>query len=69
VGKKVHERIEVDGKVIKTYFGADADSLTLASTYTHSANIPLTNIGFRHSTVAGADYEVASFDNIVIRDA
>ena len=69
VGKTIHQRIEVDGKVIKTYFGADADSLTLASTYTHTANIPLTNIGVRQSSAAGADYEVARFDNIVIRDA
>ncbi len=69
IGKTVHERIEVDGKVIKTYFGTDADNLTLASTYTHTANIPLTNIGVRQSSAAGADYEVARFDNIVIRDA
>ena len=69
IGKTVHERIEVDGKVIKTYFGKDADNLTLASTYTHSANIPLTNIGVRHNTDATQDKEIARYDNIVIRDA
>ena len=69
IGQTIHERIEVDGKVIKTYFGKDADNLTLASTYTHSANVPLTNIGVRHSSAAGADYEIARYDNIVIRDA
>ncbi len=69
IGKTIHERIEVDGKVIKTYFGTDADNLTLASTYTHSANIPLTNIGVRHNTDASADKEISRYDNIVIRDA
>ncbi|MBQ7354619.1 MAG: alpha-L-rhamnosidase N-terminal domain-containing protein, partial [Clostridia bacterium] len=69
VGKTVHQRIEVDGKVIKTYFGADADNLTRANTYTHCSNIPLSNIGVRQSSAAGADYEVARYDNIVIRDA
>jgi len=68
IGKTVHERIEVNGKVVKTYFGKDENSLTLAATYTHSANLPLVNIGFRHSTVAGADTEIATYDNIVIRD-
>ena len=69
IGKLVHERIEVDGKVVKTYFGKDADSLTLASTYTHSTNIPLYNIGLRQNTTLGADLEVARYDNIVVRDA
>ena len=68
VGKTVHERIEVNGRVVKTYFGKDENSLTLAATYTHSANLPLVNIGFRHSTVADADTEIATYDNIVIRD-
>ena len=69
IGKTIHERIEVNGKTVKTYFGADADHLTLASTYTHSATIPLTNIGVRHNTDASADKEIARYDNIVIRDA
>ena len=68
IGKTVHERIEVNGKVVKTYFGKDENSLTLAATYTHSENLPLINIGFRHSTVHGADTEIATYDNIVIRD-
>ena len=68
IGKTVHERIEVNGRTVKTYFGKDENSLTLASTYTHSANLPLINIGFRHSTVAGADTEIATYDNIVVRD-
>ena len=69
IGKTIHERIEVDGRTIKTYFGSDADNLTLASTYTHSANIPLSNIGVRHNTDATADKEIARYDNIVLRDA
>ncbi|MBQ7364889.1 MAG: family 78 glycoside hydrolase catalytic domain [Clostridia bacterium] len=68
VGKTVHERIEVNGRVVKTYFGKDENSLTLASTYTHSTTIPLVNIGFRHSSVSGAEIEIATYDNIVIRD-
>lgn len=67
-GKIIHERIEVDGRVVKTYFGKDEDSLTLASTYTHSQVIPLINIGFRHSSEANTACEVASYDNIVIKD-
>lgn len=67
-GKTIHERIEVDGKVIKTYFGPDANNLTLANTYTHTRNIPLTNVGFRHSSDASADKEVAYYDNIVVKD-
>ena len=68
IGKTVHERIEVDGKVIKTYFGSDADNLTLANTYTHSSNIPLSNIGFRQSSESGSSIEVATFDNITVKD-
>ncbi len=68
IGKTIHERIEVNGRVIKTYFGADENSLTLASTYTHSANVPLINIGFRHSSVAGQEIEIAAYDNLVVKD-
>ncbi len=69
IGKTVHQRIEVNGKVIKTYFGPDADHLTLASTYTHSSNIPLAGIGFRQNTTSGADTEVACYDNILVKNA
>jgi hypothetical protein len=69
-GKLLHERIEVDGKVIKTYFGATADSLTLAYEYTHTADVPLYNIGFRHATATGTDgVERPYYDNIVVKDA
>jgi len=68
-GKLLHERIEVDGKVIKTYFGKDADSLTLAYEYTHTTDVPLYNIGFRHATATGTDgVERSYYDNIVVRD-
>jgi hypothetical protein len=69
IGKTVHARIEVDGKVIKTYFGGSSDTLTLASTYTHSANIPLYDIGFRQSVSTDSDKELGSYDNIVVKDA
>lgn len=69
IGKRVHERIEVDGKMIKTYFGFDADSLKLASTYTHTAAVSLCNIGFRHNGGSRHDSEIARYGNIVIRDA
>ena len=68
VGKTVHERIEVDGKVIKTYFGMDANNMQLANTYTHSKKVSLSNIGFRHSSVDGGEKEVSYYDNIVIKD-
>ncbi len=64
-GKLLHERIEVNGKTVKTYFGKDASSLTLANTYTHSGNIPLNKLAFRmHSN----ENEVARFDNLVVKD-
>jgi len=69
IGKTVHLCIEVDGRTVKTYLGKSANALTLASTYTHSANIPLYDIGFRHSTQSGNDHEVASYDNIVVKDS
>jgi len=68
-GKVIHERIEVDGTTIKTYFGPDADNLTLANTYVHSETVPLRKIGFRHSCSDGSkETEVASYDNIVVKD-
>ena len=69
IGKPLHARIEVEGNVIKTYFGQDGDHLTLVSTYTHSANVPLYDIGFRHSGSTDGDLEIGSYDNIVIKDA
>ena len=69
IGKKIHERIEVDGKVVKTYFGNDSTSLQLANTYTHSSVIPLSNVGFRHSSENGTAKEVALYDNIVVKDS
>lgn len=64
IGKKVHQRIEVEDSVVRTYFGADAHHLTLASVYTHPSPIPLCNIGFRHSGIA----EIARYGNILLRD-
>lgn len=69
IGKMLHERIEVDGRTIKTYFGKDENTLTLADTYTHSSDIPLAGIGFRQSTDASSSREIALFDNLVIQDA
>ncbi|MCI8497407.1 MAG: family 78 glycoside hydrolase catalytic domain [Clostridiales bacterium] len=71
IGKKIHERIEVDGASIKTYFGQDADHLTLADTYTYSEAVPLGMIGFRH--FSNNEFrplnEVARYDNFIIKDA
>ena len=70
LGKTVHERIVVNGRNIKTYFGKDADSLTLAYDYTHSAEIPLYNLGFRHdNSMATSIPETSYYDNIVVTDA
>lgn len=68
VGKTFHQRIEVNGKVVKTYFGVDAEHLTLANTYTHSAVIPLYNIGFRHNSDGNTAKEIACYDNILVRN-
>ena len=70
LGKTVHERIEVNGTSIKTYFGKDADSLTLAYDYTHSSEIPLYNLGFRHDNSMATNIpETSYYDNIVVRGA
>ena len=70
LGKTVHERIEVNGRTIKTYFGKDADHMNLAYTYTHSAEIPLYNLGFRHdNSMATSIPETSYYDNIVVKDA
>lgn len=69
IGKRIHERIEVDGNVIKTYFGKDAEHLTLASSYVHTDPVPLYNIGFRHNGGSRRDSEIAYYGNIVIRSA
>ncbi len=68
IGKTIHERIEVNGRTVKTYFGKDENSLTLASTYTHSTALPLYDIGFRHNSDSSNDKEVAGYANIVVRD-
>ena len=68
IGQTVHERIVVNGTNIKTYFGPDADSLTLAYDYTHTEAIPLNNIGFRHYSNAADGTEIARYDNFVITD-
>ncbi|MCR5793410.1 MAG: family 78 glycoside hydrolase catalytic domain [Lachnospiraceae bacterium] len=65
VGKKIHERIEVDGATVKTYFGKDTEHLTLADTYTHSEAIPFGNMGFRHDN--GTANEISRYDNIVVK--
>lgn len=66
LGKLLHERIEVDGRTIKTYLGEDANSLRQVSSYTHSGKIALGKLAFRmHSN----ENEVAKFDNLVVRDA
>ena len=70
IGKTVHERIEVDGLTVKTYFGKDVSSLTLAATHVYGSDyanyLKLNNIGFRHNLIG--PLESASYDNIVIRD-
>ena len=57
-GKLRHMRIVVNGKNIKTYLGVDANNLQMVLDYTHTTEVPLYNIGFRH------DNEQARFDNI-----
>ncbi len=64
--KRIHERIEVDGKKTKTYFGPDAEHLVLGAEYEHFEEIPLINFGFCQS--ASAPNEVAAYGNIVICD-
>lgn len=67
LGKTIHERIEVDGRTIRTFFGEDPDRLTLAAVYTHSEAIPLRNIGFRQYTAPSGAKEVACYGNLVVR--
>lgn len=69
IGKVLHQRIEVDGRIVKTYFGKDENNLTLAHTYTHSTALPLYDIGFRHNSNASTKNDIGSYDNIVIQDA
>ncbi len=68
IGKKIHERIEVTGRTVKTYFGADENSLTLANEYRHTSEIPFSGIGFRHSSDSASSTEIALYDNIKVRD-
>lgn len=67
IGKTLHERIEVNGSIVKTYLGKDIHSLTLASTFAHTEPIPLKNFGFRQH--GGHPNEAAMYGNIVIRGA
>jgi len=67
-GKLIHERIVVDGSNVKTWFGPDADHLTLADDYNYSETIPLEKIGFRHAGASAGDGEVARYDNFKITD-
>jgi len=65
-GKRIHERIEVNGREVKTYFGKDASSLTLGAVYDHFTELPLINFGFCQSW--SDPNEVSLYGNIVICD-
>ena len=65
IGKKMHERISVDGKKIETYIGTSESSLVLVNSYTYSSKVPLNLIGFRHHADSA---EAGSYDNIVIKN-
>ncbi|MGM9680450.1 MAG: family 78 glycoside hydrolase catalytic domain [Eubacteriales bacterium] len=65
IGKKLHERLEVDNKTVKTYIGTTADDLVLVYTYTATTTLTLEKIGFRHF---GGEQEYGRYDNIVIKD-
>jgi len=68
IGKTVHERIEVNGTNVKTWFGPNAENLTLAYDYTHTSALPLYNVGFRHYSNDQDGTEITRYDNIVIKD-
>ncbi len=69
LGKTLYERIEVNGTKIKTYLGTDPDNLILVDdTYTASAPVVLQRIGARVDTSSTKAPEIATYDNIVIRD-
>ncbi|MBE6762121.1 MAG: hypothetical protein E7551_07510 [Ruminococcaceae bacterium] len=65
-GHIIHERIEVNGKEAKLYFGPDENNLTYAGTYTHNKDITLGKIGFRHNLKG--PLESTSYDNIVVKN-
>ena len=65
-GKLVHERIVVNGKEAKLYFGPDENNLTYAGAYTHNKDITLGKIGFRHNLKN--PLESTSYDNIVVKN-
>jgi len=65
-GNLIHERIEVNGKEAKLYFGPDENNLTYAGTYTHNKDITLGKIGFRHNLKN--PLESTSYDNIVVKN-
>ena len=58
-----HARISVNGNEVKTWMGKSGSDLTLVDTYTHTTDIPLNLLGFRH-----AGSERAYYDNFVIVD-
>lgn len=65
-GNLIHERIVVNGKEAKLYFGPDENNLTYAGTYTHNKIITLGKIGFRHNLKN--PLESTSYDNIVVKN-
>ena len=77
IGKTVHMRIVVNGTVVKTYFGPNAQKLTLANTFDSKkysatsslSSIPLYNLGFRHNTSSTGGTEICSYDNIVVKNS
>ena len=68
-GKVIFERIEVDGKAVRTYLGKDLSSLTLVHEYWHDKEIPLYNIGFRQCGPAPSYTAIASYADIRITDS
>ena len=58
----VHERIEVRGREIKLYFGADENTLSLAAEYTNETTVPFSNYAIRQYG------EAAMYGNITVRD-
>jgi len=67
-GKLIRERIEVNGKTVKTYFGKDGAPFKLASEYTHTEDIPLNCIGFRNYPDIPKAKAITEYGNIIITD-
>lgn len=66
IGKLIHERLVVNGREVALYFGADENSLVYAGTFTHSTDVALGKIGFRHNLKN--PLESCSYDNFVIKN-